>query len=70
MYKGIEEKKCKGVKQTMVKNEISSENYKDCLLGNLTGKEQMRKMNVITSHKHELCKEKINKIALTIYPPL
>ena len=36
MYKGKEEKRCKGVKQTVVKIEIIFENYKDCLLGKLT----------------------------------
>ena len=37
MYKGKEEeKRCKGVKQAVVKNEITFEDYKDCLLGNLT----------------------------------
>ena len=65
MYQGKEEKCCKGVKQTVVKNEINFENYKDWLLGKLTDEEQMRKMNIIISHKRELCTEEINKIALS-----
>ena len=32
MYKGDEAKKCKGVKQSVVKKEITFEDYKTCLL--------------------------------------
>jgi hypothetical protein len=59
---GKEEKRCKGVKQSVVKKDISFENYKTCLFSR---KEQMRKMNVIRSHKHEIYTEEVNKIALS-----
>ena len=48
MFEGEESKKCKGVKKSVVK---AHEDYKKCLI---TGKEQLRKMNVITSYKHEV----------------
>ena len=61
MFEGEESKKCKGVKKLVVKNSITHEDYKNCLF---TGKEQLRKMNVIRSHKHDIYTEEINKIAL------
>ena len=62
MLRGEEEKKCKGVKKPVVKRCITFEDYKQCLF---TGKEQLRTMNVIRSHKHEVYTEEINKIALS-----
>ena len=62
MFNGVEEKKCKGVKKPVVKRSIAFEDYKRCLF---TGKEQLRTMNVIRSHKHEVYTEEINKIALS-----
>ena len=62
MYEGDEAKKCKGVKQSVVKKENTFEDYKTCLFDK---KEQMRTMNVIRSHKHEVYTEQINKIALS-----
>ena len=53
-----EEKKCKGVKKSEVKRTINFKDYKDCLF---TGNKQMRSMNVIRSHKHEVFSEAINK---------
>ena len=44
------------------KNTISHEDYKKCLL---PGKEQLRKVNIIRSHKHEVYTEEVNKIALS-----
>ena len=61
MLEGEESKICKGVKKSVVKNSIAHEDYKKCLF---TGKEQLRKMNVIRSHRHEVYTEKVNKIAL------
>ena len=52
----------KGVKKSVVKKIIAHEDYKECLF---TGKEQLRKMNVIRSHKHEIYTEEVNKIALS-----
>ena len=62
MLEGKEEKKCKGVKKSVVKKTIRFEDYKTCLF---TGKEQLRKMNVIRSHKHDIYTEEVNKIALS-----
>ena len=56
MLEGEESKKCKGVKKS-----IAHEHYKKCLF---TGKEQLRKMNVIRSYRHEVYTEEVNKIAL------
>ena len=61
MFEGEESKKCKGVKKSVVKKSIAHEDYKKCLF---TGKEQLRRMNVIRSHKHEVYTEEINKVAL------
>ena len=60
MFEGEESKKCKGVEKSVVKKSIALEDYKKCLF---TGKEQLRKMNVI-SHNHEVYTEEVNKIAL------
>ena len=61
MFEGEETKKCKGVKRPVVKNSITHEDYKKCLF---TVKEQLRKMNVIRSYKHEVYTETVNKVAL------
>ncbi|WAR13728.1 hypothetical protein MAR_003833 [Mya arenaria] len=62
MLKGNEEKKCKGVKKPVVKKSIQFGDYKECLF---TGMEQLRKMNVIRSHGHEVYTEEVNKVALS-----
>ena len=62
MFKEKEEKKCKGIKKSVIKKNISHEDYKECLFSKKT---QMRKMNVIRSHKHEIFSETVNKIALS-----
>ena len=46
----------------MVKKSIAHKDYKECLF---TCKEQLRRMNVIRSHKHEVYTEEVNKIALS-----
>ena len=61
MFEGKERKKCKGVKKSVVNKSVTHEDYKNCLF---TGKEQLRKMNVIRSYKHEVYTEVVNKIAL------
>ena len=61
MCEGKEEKKCKGIKKSVVRKDISHEDYKECLFSK---KPQMRKMNVIRSYKHEIFSENVNKIAL------
>ena len=62
MFEGKEEKKCKGIKKSIIKKNISFDDYKECLFSK---KPQMRKMNVIRSHKHEIFSETVNKIALS-----
>ena len=62
VFKGKEEKKCKGIKKSVVRKDISHEDYKECLFSK---KPQMRKMNVIRSHGHEIFSETVNKIALS-----
>jgi len=59
---GEEEKKCKGIKRGVVKKRISFEDFKKCLFSE---RQQLRTMNIIRSHKHEIYTEKINKIALS-----
>ena len=56
-----EEKKCKGIKKSVVKKTITLDNYKKCLFDQ---QPQMRTMNVIRSRGHQLFTEEINKIAL------
>ena len=65
MYERDETKKCKGVKSSVVKKEIIFKDYKDCLFGGLADGKQMRTMNVIRSHRHEVYTEQVNKIALS-----
>ena len=62
MHDGKIEKKCKGMKKSVIKNNISFEDYKECLF---SGVEQMRQMNVIRSHKHEIFSETVHKVALS-----
>ena len=62
MFKGEESKRCKGIKKKVVEKTITHEDYKTCLL---TGKEQLRKMNIIRSHNHEVYTEEVNKVALS-----
>ena len=62
MLEGEESKKCKGVTKSVIKKSITHDDYKKYLF---TGKEQLRKMNVIRSHKHEVYTEEVNKIGLS-----
>ena len=61
MFEGKESKRCKGIKKRVVQKSITHENYKTCLF---TGKEQLRKMNIIRSYNHEVYTEEVNKVAL------
>ena len=63
MEEGGENKKCKGVKKQVVENTITYEDYKTCLT---TGKEQLRKQNILRSYNHEVYTEEINKVALSV----
>ena len=62
MEEGKENKKCKGIKKAVVEKSISHEDYKTCLK---TGKEQLRRQNIIRSYEHTLYTEEINKVALS-----
>ena len=62
MEEGEENKKCKGIKKAVVEKSITHENYKTCLT---TGKEQLRRQNIIRSYEHTLYTEEVNKIALS-----
>src|SRR5688572_7359063 len=59
---GVDHKKAKGVKKSVVKNAITHEDYKECLF---TKQEQSRRMNVIRSYHHEIYTEEVNKVALS-----
>jgi len=54
-------KKCKGVAKA-VRKSITHDDYNKCLF---TRKEQLRKMNAIWSHLHEVYTEEVNKVALS-----
>ena len=60
MLEGEESKKCKGVKKSVIKKSIAHEDNKRS-----KRKEQLRKMNVIRSYKHDVYMEEVNKIALS-----
>ena len=62
MFDGEKSKKCKRVKKSVIKKSVAHEDYKKCLF---TGKEQLRKVNVVRSHKHEVYTEEVNKMALS-----
>ena len=62
MDEGKENKRCKGIKKAVVEKSISHEDYKRCLT---TGKEQLRRQNIIRSYEHVLYTEEVNKIALS-----
>ena len=61
IYEGKEEKKCKGTKKAVVKKHITFGDYKRCLFDRIT---QLRSMNVLRSHKHDMFAETVNKVAL------
>ena len=62
MDEGKENKRCKGIKKAVVEKSIRHEDYKTCLK---TGKEQLRRQNIIRSYEHEVYTEEINKVALS-----
>ena len=59
---GKENKRCKGIKKAVVEKSIRHEDYKTCLE---TGKEQLRRQNIIRSYEHTLYTEEVNKVALS-----
>ena len=62
MDEGKENKRCKGIKKAVVEKSIRHEDYKTCLE---TGREQLRRQNIIRSYEHTLYTEEVNKIALS-----
>ena len=62
MLEGDENKRCKGVKKSVVEGTTTIEDYENCLF---SGEEQLRKMTIIRSRDHEVYIEVINKIALS-----
>ena len=57
-------KNVKELKKLVIKKSITHKDYKNCFF---TGKEQLRKMNVIRSYRHEIYTEEVNKVALSPY---
>ena len=62
MDEGKENKRCKGIKKCVIEKSIRHEDYKACLE---TGKEILRKQNIIRSYDHKVFTEEVNKIALS-----
>ena len=62
MDDGKADKKCKGVRKSVVKNSITFENYKDCLFNGVTDR---AKFNTLRSRRHEITTECITKVALS-----
>ncbi len=58
----VEKKKCKGIREYVVKKNVTIDDYEECLPSD---KPKYRTMNVIRSRKHNICSEKINKKALS-----
>ena len=59
---GKTEKKCKGIKKSVILKGIKFEDYYNCLF---TGEKQMRTMRIIQSKNHDLYSKEVNKIALS-----
>ena len=62
MHEGAEHKKCKGIKKKTVDKTMTIDNYEQVLFSKAA---QLRKMNVIRSHGHEIYTEELNKVALS-----
>ena len=54
--------KAKGVKECVIKNSLTFEDYKNCLFSE---KDLMREMNIIKSENHDIYSMTINKVALS-----
>ena len=54
--------KAKGVKESVIKNSLTFDDYKKCLF---TEDELMKKMNIIRSQNHEIYSMTVNKVALS-----
>ena len=54
--------KAKGVKKNVIKNSMSSEDYKKCLFSE---EKVMKEMNIIRSKNHDIYSMNVNKVALS-----
>ena len=61
---GTCKKKCKGIKKSVVKKELTIEDYKDCVLG---GKGKTLEQVNFRSYKHEMFTGRVRKVALSPY---
>ena len=59
---GTEDKKCKGIKKCVVKETLSFEDYKNCLLAN--SGDVCRSQSMFRLSKHEVHTIEVNKVAL------
>jgi len=57
-------KTAKGIKKSVIKNDITHENYKDILFND---KQIYHKMKTIRSQNHELGSYEINKVSLSCF---
>ena len=62
MDDGSNHKEAKGTKKCVIKQKLTFENYKDCLFNNKT---VYRSQEWFKSYYHDVCKEEVNKIALS-----
>ena len=56
-------KKCKGIKKSVVKKELTIEDYKECVLG---GKGKTLEQVNFRSYKHEIFTERVRKVGLSL----
>ena len=63
MADGAQVKKCKGIRKYIIKNEITIEDFEECLF---SGKSQFRAMNTIRSRQHNVRTKQVNKTALSV----
>jgi hypothetical protein len=59
----ITAKKCKGIKMSVVQNEITIDDYRKMIFGEEN--DILKSMNIIRSRNHQINSETLNKIALT-----
>ena len=62
MNDGNVDKEAKGTKKCVIKQEIKSQDYKECQGNNRT---MLRSQQIIRSEEHNVFTEKVNKIALS-----
>ena len=62
MDEGKANKKCKDVKNSVVKNSITFENYNDCLFGGMV---KRARFDILRSRRHEITTECVSKVALS-----